>query len=52
MFKALLLLGDIFTTPRIGLTCVEFAAYLFSLRPFTALILSQLGIIASGLAHI
>ncbi|MEM0381743.1 MAG: hypothetical protein QW059_00125 [Nitrososphaerota archaeon] len=48
--KSLLLLGDILTAPQYGLTYAEFAAYLFSLWAFVGLLLSQVGVAASGLA--
>ncbi|MEM0482191.1 MAG: hypothetical protein QXM16_04805 [Nitrososphaerota archaeon] len=52
IFKTVLLLGDILTAPAFWLAYTEFAAYLFSLWAFTALVLSQLGITASATAYL
>jgi hypothetical protein len=49
--KLALVIGDMLTAPRFGLSYAEFAGYLFSLWAYNLLLVSQIGIAASAYAR-
>jgi hypothetical protein len=48
--KLALVVGDVLTAPQFGLSCQEFAYYLFSLWAYDLLVVSQVGIATSAYA--
>jgi hypothetical protein len=48
--KLVLVVGDVLTEPQFGLSCQEFANYLFSLWAYDLLVVSQVGIATSAYA--